>query len=190
VEVTKAMPSDSVAVIDERAVFRRGVVAILEVEPMLRVVYDAPKGPVPAAADVAVTSPAACARLSGFDGPVVVCGAPVDARPLRAGGRRVAIVERDVHDSRELVAVVRRLAAGRPPTDMDTQVGPCSALPLDARSRHVLRLLADGADTQRISCSLYYSERTVKALIHDIAERLGARTRAEAVAKGIRLGLI
>jgi hypothetical protein len=34
---------------------------------------------------------------------------------------------------------------------MDTQVGPCSALPLDSRSRHVLRLLAEGADTQRIS---------------------------------------
>jgi DNA-binding NarL/FixJ family response regulator len=137
-----------------------------------------------------VTSPAACVRLSGFDGPVVVCGAPADARPLRAGGRRVAVVEPYAHDTRDLVAMVRRLAAGRPPTDVDTEVGPTALLALDARSRHVLRLLAEGADTQGISCSLYYSERTVKALIHDIAERLGARTRAEAVAKGIRLGLI
>jgi DNA-binding NarL/FixJ family response regulator len=74
------------------------------------------------------------------------------------------------------------------PEDRHAPASP--ALPLDHRSLRVLQLLADGADTQAISCSLHYSERTVKTLIHDIAKRRNARTRAEAVAKGIRHGLI
>jgi DNA-binding CsgD family transcriptional regulator len=54
----------------------------------------------------------------------------------------------------------------------------------------VLRLLARGADTQEISRSLRYSERTIKTLIQEIERELGARSRAQAVAEGIRLGLI
>jgi len=181
------MKRDTVVVIDERAVFRRGVVEILDADPRLHVIADVPHGPVLAEADVAVASRAAYERLSGFAGPVVVCCAPADARPLQPDGRRLAIVEPHTRDAGELVEAVRRLTAGRPP---EQRPADPLVLALDARARHVLRLLAEGADTRGISRALHYSERTIKSLIHDIAELLGARTRAEAVAKGIRLGLI
>ncbi len=61
---------------------------------------------------------------------------------------------------------------------------------LDHRRLEVLRLLADGADTQQISQQLRYAERTIKGLIQDIERELGARSRAQAVARGIREGLI
>ena len=54
----------------------------------------------------------------------------------------------------------------------------------------ILRLLAEGADTLDISRQLRYSERTIKGLIQDIERELGARSRAQAVARGIRRGLI
>ena len=54
----------------------------------------------------------------------------------------------------------------------------------------MLRLLAEGADTLQISRELSYSERTIKSLIQDVERELGARSRAQAVARGIREGLI
>ena len=92
---------------------------------------------------------------------------------------------------------------GTPPIDaalcsmllLDTAQGTMSTssrglLPLDDRRMRVLRMLAEGADTQEISHSLSYSERTIKGLIGEIERLLGARSRAQAVAEGIRQGLI
>lgn len=63
-------------------------------------------------------------------------------------------------------------------------------LSVDDREVKVLRLLADGADTREIAHRLCYSERTVKTVIQDIANRFGLRNRAHAVAYAIRQGLI
>lgn len=63
-------------------------------------------------------------------------------------------------------------------------------LGVSAREQRVLRLLADGADTREIAHRLCYSERTVKTVIQDIANRFGLRNRAHAVAYAIREGLI
>ena len=67
-----------------------------------------------------------------------------------------------------------------------------SALEVLAANHVVTLVQGEGqhTPTPSLSRALHYSERTIKSLIHDIAELLGARTRAEAVAKGIRLGLI
>lgn len=61
---------------------------------------------------------------------------------------------------------------------------------LTEREVSVLRLLADGYDTAEVGRRLYYSERTVKNVIHDITSRLELRNRAHAVAYAIREGLI
>jgi len=50
--------------------------------------------------------------------------------------------------------------------------------------------LADGLDTSEIAGSLFYSERTVKNIIHDVTSRLELRNRTHAVAYAIREGLI
>lgn len=61
---------------------------------------------------------------------------------------------------------------------------------LTERELNVLRLLADGLDTSEVSGKLYYSERTVKNIIHDITNRLELRNRTHAVAYAIKEGLI
>ena len=61
---------------------------------------------------------------------------------------------------------------------------------LAERELAVLRLVADGYDTQDIATTLSYSERTVKNVIHDITVRLNLRNRSHAVAHAIRHGLI
>ncbi|MGH2720451.1 MAG: LuxR C-terminal-related transcriptional regulator, partial [Actinomycetota bacterium] len=61
---------------------------------------------------------------------------------------------------------------------------------LELRELEVLRMLAAGAGTREIAEALCYSERTVKTLIQEVERELGARSRAQAVAEGIRLGII
>ncbi len=61
---------------------------------------------------------------------------------------------------------------------------------LNDREREVLRLLAEGSDTQEIAVGLSFSERTVKNVVHDILMKLNCRTRAHAVATATRSGVI
>lgn len=61
---------------------------------------------------------------------------------------------------------------------------------LTEREVAVLRLLAEGHDTAEVGRRLYFSERTVKNVIHDLTSRLELRNRSHAVAYAIREGLI
>lgn len=61
---------------------------------------------------------------------------------------------------------------------------------LSTREIEVLRLVADGCDTQEIADKLAYSERTVKNVLHDVTTRLQLRNRSHAVAYALRQGLI
>ena len=61
---------------------------------------------------------------------------------------------------------------------------------LTERETSVLRLLSQGCDTAEVGRRLFYSERTVKNIIHDVTSRLELRNRAHAVAYAIREGLI
>lgn len=61
---------------------------------------------------------------------------------------------------------------------------------LTEREVSVLRLLADGLDTSEVGRELFYSERTVKNIVHDITSRLELRNRTHAVAYAIKQGLI
>jgi len=61
---------------------------------------------------------------------------------------------------------------------------------LTDREVRVLRLMADGYDTLEIGRRLFYSERTVKNIVHDITSRLHLRNRTHAVAYALREGFI
>lgn len=61
---------------------------------------------------------------------------------------------------------------------------------LTDRELRILHLLADGEDTRAIAARLNYSERTVKAAVHDALAKLHCRTRAQAVGLATRAGLI
>jgi DNA-binding NarL/FixJ family response regulator len=61
---------------------------------------------------------------------------------------------------------------------------------LNDREVEVLRLVADGLDTDEIADRLCYSARTVKNVLHDVTTRFHLRNRSHAVAFAIRQGLI
>jgi DNA-binding NarL/FixJ family response regulator len=54
----------------------------------------------------------------------------------------------------------------------------------------LLHLLADGASTQDMARTMYLSERTAKRKIQDILAKLGATSRAHAVAEAFKRGLL
>ncbi len=61
---------------------------------------------------------------------------------------------------------------------------------LTPREIDVLRLMADGLDTNEIASELRYSERTVKNVIYGVTNRLSLRNRSHAVAYALRAGMI
>ena len=61
---------------------------------------------------------------------------------------------------------------------------------LTDREVSVLKMVADGHDTNEIASTLAYSERTIKNTIHDVTTRLNLRNRTHAVAYALREGLI
>ena len=61
---------------------------------------------------------------------------------------------------------------------------------LTDREIKVMKLLADGLDTAEVGRRLFYSERTVKNIVHDVTSRLNLRNRTQAVAYALRQGLI
>lgn len=171
-----------VAVVDETDVFRRGVVACLADEGIAVVHESTEEAPPAGAADLAVVTPAALER-GGFDCSLVLCTDDLQ----RAGAAVRAVVPRTGLAAGQLVAAVNAVASGLEVRALRVPFGP---VVLDERRRAILELLAAGADTRAISSKLAYSERTIKGLIVELERELDARTRAQAVARGIRLGLI
>lgn len=174
------MPTVRVAIVDDHEIFRRGVVACLSEHPGIEVVFAGVKGPIDEDVDVAVVSAQTAADL---DLPLVVCSDhPGD--DLHVAGHQ-AIVPRARLTPEQLTGAVVAVAAG-----FTIRAQRAGVETLDERSRRVLRLLADGAGTREIASEIGYSERTIKSVIQQIEAELGARNRVEAVALGIRSGLI
>jgi DNA-binding NarL/FixJ family response regulator len=61
---------------------------------------------------------------------------------------------------------------------------------LTTRESQILRLVADGLDTDEIALQLSYSSRTVKNVLHAVTTRFCLRNRSHAVAYAMREGLI
>jgi DNA-binding NarL/FixJ family response regulator len=102
----------------------------------------------------------------------------------------------------ELLAAIGAAAAGLVsiPSELLSSVlrparaaGPVASelrAPLSPREVEILRLLADGLPNKIIAARLGISDHTVKTHVASILDKLGAGTRAEAVALGVRQGLI
>lgn len=82
---------------------------------------------------------------------------------------------------------VGRRPAGTPP---DLQAAPGELVPLTPREIEILKLMADGLFNREISDRLWLAQETVKTHVHHVLTKLGARSRAHAVAIGLRSGLI
>jgi DNA-binding CsgD family transcriptional regulator len=68
--------------------------------------------------------------------------------------------------------------------------GPDAAVSLTPRERELLALAADGLSGPDLARELFVSPATVRTHFENIHEKLQVRTRAAAVAKAMRLGMI
>jgi DNA-binding NarL/FixJ family response regulator len=101
----------------------------------------------------------------------------------------------------EIIAAVQAAAAGLivlGSEDMDALLPaepeqPTTSVPgepLTSREMQVLGMLAEGMGNKDIASRLKISEHTVKFHVSSILGKLGANTRGEAVARGMREGLV
>lgn len=200
--------SFSCVVVDEHPVVRQGIRALLEKEfPAIELAdVESPQaaldGAGPAKADIVVIDP----RRAGADiettivelhkrGSAVVVftsdgGARLLSEALKAGVK--GYVRKD-SPSADLVRAIQAARQG------DFYVDPAlsSAIVLEegdrtltARQREILQMLADGMQTDAVARKLGLSTETVRTHTKRILAKLDADTRTQAVAIGIRNGLI
>ena len=73
---------------------------------------------------------------------------------------------------------------------MQSAVGPAESAEVTPRQRELLRLMADGLDTEDAASALGVSPETVKTHVEGVMSKLGASGRTEAVAIALRRGII
>lgn len=155
------------------------------------VLWDMGSGPVPGADRAEPPAPA------GPDAPPVLalCADEAQAgRALRAGAR--GILSRGA-GGEALTAAIQALVEGflvlapalaaaflRPPEP------PGASEPLTPREREVLALLGEGLANKAIAARLGISEHTAKFHVNAILGKLGVESRAEAIVRAARLGLV
>lgn len=145
----------------------------------------------PAMADVMVAEAPPAER----EGPPVLVlaeGAAAIAA-LKAGARAVLSPEAPPAQLEAALAAVARGLAVLPPGALATLAGR-EPVPVEAgltrREREVLDLLAAGASNKVIARRLNLSFHTAKAHVASVLQKLGAGSRADAVARGARAGLV
>jgi DNA-binding NarL/FixJ family response regulator len=114
----------------------------------------------------------------------------VVADALAAGADAIVLKEAPLLD---LVRALRSILDGHPYVDpalAGAALGVGRGPRLTAREADVLRLLAEGLTHEEIGERLDIASETVRTHARKAAERLGAKTRTQAVATAIRLELI
>jgi len=179
---------------------KAGLEAILRSNPGMAVVGSA------ADADVVLTETPPADEEPPWAGAAAVVLTD-DVRPewireaLRSGVR--AVVARQAGEA-EILAAIEAVAAGLvaiEPQMMEPMLNASAPLaqrgvaepgvePLTPREIEVLRMLAEGDANKAIAWKLGISEHTVKFHVSSIMSKLGAASRTEAVATGIRQGLV
>jgi DNA-binding NarL/FixJ family response regulator len=204
-------------VLDPHTIYRRGLVACLELLPGVEDVADAEsvreaweheslfaselvllEVSVPGGHDfIAAVAEATGAR-------VLVCTSEasddVVLATLQAGA--VGFIRKDTLTPDALAAAVQAAASGTGVVAPDLlgnllkgmspegANGRPALARLTEREQQVLALIAQGHPTREVAQELCYSERTVKNVLHDVVTKLNARSRSQAVAHAVREGLI
>jgi DNA-binding NarL/FixJ family response regulator len=196
--------------IDDHPLMREGIAAIIRNEPDMLLVAEASNGreaiqgfrehrpditlmdlrlPDIGGIDamVAIRTEFADARiimLTTFEGDVEI------RRALQAGAAGYML---KTMPRRQLVEMIRRVHAGKkhiPPEIAAHLAEHMSDESLSKREVDVLQKIAGGNRNSDIAALLFISEETVKGHVKHIMEKLGASDRTEAVAIGLRRGII
>jgi DNA-binding NarL/FixJ family response regulator len=118
---------------------------------------------------------------------------PAYVRRAMALGARGYVLKSSGRD--ELIRALEAVAGGGTYVQGEVaaplaEVGAGQTGELSPRELEVLGLLAKGMENKQVARALGISEATVKTHIKSIFERLDVRSRAEAVAVGLRTGII
>jgi DNA-binding NarL/FixJ family response regulator len=207
-----------VFIVDPNPIFRLGMAACLEsLEPVANAggadtVHEAWERPELAEADLVIVDAAAThlhtfvRDVRGLHGtPSLVCGSSWQAEDIAAivEAGAVGVLAKETLTPAKLEANVRAALHGAAvlPSELVSDLlgmgsdeleggGGLAVGQLTAREQQVLRLIAEGHATREVAQQLCYSERTIKNVLHDVAMKLGARSRSHAVAHAVREGLI
>ena len=198
-------------VLDPHTIYRRGLVASLELMPEVdRVAHaasvsEATQDPSLHQADLVILDPAAAdssALIGAVDARVMVCSSDLTEESVLSAMQAGAVgyLRKDTLTTETLGAAVRAAANGTGVMEpellgnllrgVSLEPGRPAAARLTDREQQVLALIAAGHPTREVAQQLCYSERTVKNVLHDVVTKLNARSRSQAVAFAVREGLI
>jgi NarL family two-component system response regulator YdfI len=113
-------------------------------------------------------------------------------RGLRAGARGYLLKDTNRGALFETIRAAARGESLLPPTVLERVVSHLAeprapgGIDLSQRERQVLELMVQGATNKEIAARLHIAERTVKAHITSVFNKLGVNSRTEAVAVAIR----
>ncbi len=196
--------------VDDHPLLREGITAIINSQPDMTLVAEASNGteaiqkfreykPDVTLMDLRLPD------ISGVDSLIAIRTDSPDARiimlttfegdveahrALEAGARAYLLKSMPPKD---LVDVIRQVHAGK--KKIPTEIAACLAEHLSDESLtdreiDVLKHIAGGNRNRDIGEQLFISEETVKVHIKHIMEKLGANDRTQAVAIGVRRGII
>jgi DNA-binding NarL/FixJ family response regulator len=196
--------------VDDHPLIRKGIVALISVQPDLKVVAEAGNGheaiqqyrahrPDIALMDLVMPVMSGLEAINAIRGEfpeariIVLTAYTWDVQALRAlkAGARGYLLKDTLHE--ELLGTIRAVHAGKktlsPEVSFELAEHVCDD-PLTAREIEVLRLIAEGNANKEIARELSLSEETVKAQVHSILCKLRVKDRTQAAMMGLRRGII
>lgn len=204
-------------VVDDHALFRRGLVGLLEDMPEFTVVGQAGDGQqaLPLIEKIRPDVVLLDLNMPNLDGIATLRALRERRLPVRVLMLTISQTDVDLLDAiragadgyllkntepDDLRRAIRRVAEGQGALSPEV-TGPVlravsrpatadQANLLSERELEVLGCLVDGLTTQQISSSLFISENTVKTHVRHIFEKLEVSNRAKAVGKALQMGLI
>jgi DNA-binding NarL/FixJ family response regulator len=196
--------------VDDHALLRKGIAALVNAEPDLKLVAEASTGE-DAVAEFARHRPditlmdLQLPNMSGIDAAIairkdfpnariiVLTTYPGDVQVVRAlkAGARGYLLKGMVN--RDLLETIRAVHAGqkRIPPEVAADVAEHTAEDdLSSREIEVLRLIAAGNANKEIASQLSIAEETVKSHVTNILAKLHAKDRTHAVTTALKRGFI
>jgi two-component system NarL family response regulator len=196
--------------VDDHALMRSGIAAVINAEPDMAVVAEASTGldalalfrqrrPDVTLMDLRMRDMDGIASLASIrrefpDARVVIlttfAGDFQAARALKAGAAGYLLKDTLRTD---LVAIVRGVHAGKamfPPEIMASMEEHASSRELSFREAQVLRFVAHGHGNKEVAVLLGLTEETIKVHVRSILSKLAAKDRTHAVTIAVKRGII
>lgn len=207
--VEEKRPEISVMAVDDHALLRSGIAAVVNAEPDMRLVAEASSGQ-EAIEQYRLHTPDVTLmdiRMSDMDGieamsqiraefpiarVVILTTYEGDAQASRAinAGAMGYLLKGMIRG--ELVPTIRSVMNGfrKIPQEIAAAIAEHSSDPLSEREIQVLRLVATGLSNRQIAHGLNIAEHTVKVHVRNILAKLGARDRTHAVTIALKRGFL